>query len=779
MAGPLRQFIRANYGSVERYAEECTTINRLRQDMRGAGRDDTGRDLLYRYYGQLELLELRFPIDEDHVRISFTWYDAFTDNTVSQYSLAYEKACVLFNIASILSFTASNQTRSDVDGMKKAYHSYQACAGLLNFVNDNFLHAPSTDLSREMVKTLSQVMLAQAQEVFTEKQIRDSGKSSIIAKLAAETANLYHNANETLTELAIAGNIDAIWGPYCQVKENYFAALAHYHQACFEEEKAKYGLSIARFATAETLIKEALAQAKSHSGQFSRYPCLSNDPGPAIVDLLKAQQQLIAERGTAARKENDVIYHDTVVKESAVPAVSKLASAKPISLHDLYAGQDVSRIIGYDIFRKLVPLSVHESASLYSEEIAKLLRGEQERSDVADSELSTAFDYLGLPKSLHQLKLTDERRAQDLTAAPSDLKSLATQIAQSERGSTLDSRFTAVQQLRQQIDNRISHISRVLDEESRQCEAMRSQYFEIWTQAPSDSLTIGMREDLKNYRKSLSAATASDDQMRSELESVRPELKVLCSNDPEQLDSVFRNIILRTDDKSTSNQGSLLDLPEEENSNELAIKIDQVDDNMRKLLLVKKERLQTLQDLKEKARNDDISDVLVLNKKTPGIEQRVFASELEKFKPHQNRISATISRQEQLLEEMTATFTSVLEDKSNQAKQRKWTSVTRQRKETIAKMEKAGNTYQDLALGMTKASKFYNDLNGLMEALEQHARQFLSQRQQEGRRMLDTTVQQKPQQNSDILRQQLERMNIGTGLAQRPQPPPPSPYQRR
>lgn len=73
---PLKQYIRQTYGDdPERYSEECATLNRLRQDMRGAGKDSAaGRDLLYRYYGQLELLDLRFPVDENHIKISFTWY---------------------------------------------------------------------------------------------------------------------------------------------------------------------------------------------------------------------------------------------------------------------------------------------------------------------------------------------------------------------------------------------------------------------------------------------------------------------------------------------------------------------------------------------------------------------------------------------------------------------------------------------------------------------------------------------------------------------------------
>jgi hypothetical protein len=79
---PLKGYIRQTYGDdPERYAEECATLNRLRQDMRGAGKDSAaGRDLLYRYYGQLELLDLRFPVDENHIKISFTWYVGPVEN---------------------------------------------------------------------------------------------------------------------------------------------------------------------------------------------------------------------------------------------------------------------------------------------------------------------------------------------------------------------------------------------------------------------------------------------------------------------------------------------------------------------------------------------------------------------------------------------------------------------------------------------------------------------------------------------------------------------------
>ena len=61
--GPhLKSIITRQYSeSADSYTDELALLNRSRQDaLRGsAGSDVTGRDLLYKYFGQLELLELR------------------------------------------------------------------------------------------------------------------------------------------------------------------------------------------------------------------------------------------------------------------------------------------------------------------------------------------------------------------------------------------------------------------------------------------------------------------------------------------------------------------------------------------------------------------------------------------------------------------------------------------------------------------------------------------------------------------------------------------------
>jgi hypothetical protein len=151
---------------------------------------------------------------------SINRFDAFTHKPTSQYSLAYEKASIIFNISAVLSCHAAHQSRSEDSGLKTAYHSFQASAGMFTYINENFLHAPSTDLSRETVKTLIQIMLAQGQEVFLEKQIADGKKVGLLAKLASQAGYLYSQAVEGVQENVNKAIFEKVWLLVTQVR-NY------------------------------------------------------------------------------------------------------------------------------------------------------------------------------------------------------------------------------------------------------------------------------------------------------------------------------------------------------------------------------------------------------------------------------------------------------------------------------------------------------------------------------------------------------------------------------
>lgn len=82
---------------------------------------------------------------------------------------------------------------------------------MFTYINENFLHAPSTDLSRDTVKTLIQIMLAQGQEVFLEKQIADGKKVGLLAKLASQASYLYAQAVEGTQENVNKAIFEKVW----------------------------------------------------------------------------------------------------------------------------------------------------------------------------------------------------------------------------------------------------------------------------------------------------------------------------------------------------------------------------------------------------------------------------------------------------------------------------------------------------------------------------------------------------------------------------------------
>jgi hypothetical protein len=148
-------------------------------------------------------------------------HDAFTDTVTTQTSLAFEKASILFLLASTLSSLSASSTRTSPEGLKRAYHYARSSAGILVYINENFLHAPSIDLSKEVVKFLVNLTLAQAQEMFVEKVIeegkgkeRKKGPASgegMIARLAAQAALMFAALGEEVKEFFGKGIIDKNW----------------------------------------------------------------------------------------------------------------------------------------------------------------------------------------------------------------------------------------------------------------------------------------------------------------------------------------------------------------------------------------------------------------------------------------------------------------------------------------------------------------------------------------------------------------------------------------
>lgn len=113
---------------------------------------------------------------------------------------------------------------------------------MFTYINENFLHAPSTDLSRDTVKTLIQIMLAQAQEVFLEKQIADGKKVGLLAKLASQAGYLFTQAVEGVQELVNKAVFEKVWLLVTQVwKTLLFSPLILLKFCCKQKSSSVLG----------------------------------------------------------------------------------------------------------------------------------------------------------------------------------------------------------------------------------------------------------------------------------------------------------------------------------------------------------------------------------------------------------------------------------------------------------------------------------------------------------------------------------------------------------
>ena len=218
------------------------------------------KDLLHKYFGQLELLELRFS----EIRVNFPWRDAFTNKLTTQTSIAYEKASIIFQIAATHSSIAASQNRSDPEGLKRAFYYFRTTAGMLTYINDNFLHAPSTDLSREVIKFLVGIILAQATEVFFEKCTDEKKGNALVAKIASQTAFMYTSLSEEVKEFMGKGIFDRNWVTIIQVRGHLFVLLTE--DSCSRRRKPSTSLpSPSTTAVSQTAQLESMEMHSSGS----------------------------------------------------------------------------------------------------------------------------------------------------------------------------------------------------------------------------------------------------------------------------------------------------------------------------------------------------------------------------------------------------------------------------------------------------------------------------------------------------------------------------------
>lgn len=648
-ASPIRHYLARIYGNTTDFSADAEALHTMRQDALGAARNPGGRDLLYRYFVQLDCLGLRIPINDTGCKVLFTWKNAFDSEEISQHSIAFEKAGVLFNLAAVL-FSIG----VDSQDVKVGFSSFQAAAGIYKIISENFIHAPSTDFQPETTKTLLALSLGHAQACFFANALEKPAPPGILYRLAQGAANEYEGAAEGIDELYTTKSWgEKTWNPKVKYLSQYFAAVAHYYYAIHLESVNKHGEAIAYMTEAKNLFGKLTSQAVNFNLRFGSAKDVS------------AYKENAQSKLRVFEKDNDLLYHLPVPPISG--EIPSSVMAKPTPLDKIYPQQEMERVIGKELFSNVIPLDVHETSSLYSEEKAKLSRREQERVEVADQELSSALEYLELPRSAYVLR-------KGKTSEESQIPSAVLEWYES---------VSAAPALNLEFDDR-EQILDVLDAAPPTCKL-----------------------EVQKLKQAMVQASQQDSKMLKQWEAVKGDIATL--GDYAQLQREFE----ATD---TSKKVNLIDF-DDSASDSLPEKLDEIISDYEKLKKIEKERRVVFGELKQRLLSDDISTQLVLQRKTtsPTV---IFQQELEKFSPYVHRINATIHHQRTVLNGMTALWKQVLNMPAVKQQATDRDSRVRLINQKIEKYRNAYQVWLGLKEGVENARSFYQDLLQQAQSLQ-------------------------------------------------------------
>ncbi|KPJ11801.1 Rhophilin-2 [Papilio machaon] len=157
----------------------------------------------------------------------------FTGVPSCQRTVAFEKACVLFNMAGIYTQIGAKQERTTCSGLDGAVDALLRAAGALRYIHENFTNAPSVDLAADTLLVLGTLMTAQARECLFEKlqlQAREARGEALPADLdmcldlAQESAQLAHVYKQLYDKMQTEGVFNYVpysWVSLVHVKTEY------------------------------------------------------------------------------------------------------------------------------------------------------------------------------------------------------------------------------------------------------------------------------------------------------------------------------------------------------------------------------------------------------------------------------------------------------------------------------------------------------------------------------------------------------------------------------
>jgi len=327
----------------------CFELTRMRNQVinKSLDKNTTGLQLLSRYADQIYVLITRIPSSNLDLPVQFTCEDALDKGTLfsakkastTQATFVLEHVSTLFNIAALQTQLAADQRMDSDEELKSVAKFLLNAAGIFEHLSLSIGAALSPqsltpDLTSDVLSGLSTLMVAQAQEMIVKKAIRDRMKDALLAKLCAQTEEMYTETLTKMTKETGKYQWDRAWISNVTAKQLLYSGLAHYFQSIVAGVAKRVGEQICRLNVCIELLRKAQDKLKTNTGsQF----------------LVEANRVVIE-----CKKENDFIYHEVIPDPKSLEPVEKVSSARlakptPIpekfsaDFRDIFADLDIEK----------------------------------------------------------------------------------------------------------------------------------------------------------------------------------------------------------------------------------------------------------------------------------------------------------------------------------------------------------------------------------------------------------------------------------------------------
>jgi programmed cell death 6-interacting protein len=566
--------------------------------------------------------------------------------------LAYEKVCVLFNIAALQSSVAASQCFDSDDGLKTAAKLFQQSAGIFSHLKSAapaLGQEPTPDLSPDTLHVLSIMMLAQAQEICLVKAIKDGMKDQIVAKLACQNDEMYADVLKAMQKDGLRSLWDKEWIQTISGKQAGIHALTLFYQGNVFNSSKKIGEQIAALQKSIELFKTAQTRAGK----------------PIYEEYNKKAQAKLVE----AKKENDFIYNAMIPDPSTLESAGKfqLAKALPITTPMSTSFKD--------LFSDLVPVALQHAIQACDAQKSEIVNAEVMKLRDSTQVLNGVLSSLNLPAAIEV--------STPGSSLPPSLLEKANEVR--DKGG-IDSIRTLIDELPESLQRNkeiLDETERMLKEEKESDDQLRAQFKEKWSRTSSDKLTEVFRTSIVKYREIITNAITADKVVREKFDKNMQGMQML-SRPANELHNA-----IPAASGTISNSASVV---------KLRGLMDAVETMKAERDVIESELKSATVDMKDQFLQALAHDGVIDANQTVSYVGKALT-------PLQKQVADSISRQQALIQDIQDAHAAFTADCG---------SGTNQRDQQLSQLASAYDIFTELQHNLKEGAKFYSDLTQLL-----------------------------------------------------------------